>query len=225
MRTNFLQQHVNEPTRGNNILDLVMMITNLSINGYEITDKIGDHQMTSRSKEVNRLDDRTKAVDLVYLDFEKASDKVPHERLMAKVEAHGIRGNYSRWIRNWLTDRTQHMVIHDKKSYPTLVTSGVLQGSILGPLLFIIYINHFGVGISSDMNKFSDDTKIYHRAFTERNRATIQSDLNRLLQWTETWQMSFNTNKCTVMHVGAKTYISNSQCMTYLLKQSSNKEI
>ncbi|KAF2351729.1 Reverse transcriptase domain [Trinorchestia longiramus] len=80
--------------------------------------------------EVNRLSDRTKAVDLVYLDFQKAFDKVPHERLMAKVEAHGMRGNYSRWIRNWLTGRTQRVVIHDQASDSTLVTSGVPQGSV-----------------------------------------------------------------------------------------------
>ncbi|KAF2348108.1 Reverse transcriptase domain [Trinorchestia longiramus] len=105
---------------------------------------------------------------------------------MAKVEAHGIRGNYSRWIRNWLTGRTQHVVIHDETSDPALVTSGVPQGSVLGPLLFIIYINDLDVGIISKINKFADDTKLCHRAFTERDRATIQSDLNRLLQWTET---------------------------------------
>ncbi|KAF2363602.1 Reverse transcriptase domain [Trinorchestia longiramus] len=78
--------------------------------------------------EVNRIYDRTKAVDLVYLDFQKAFDKVPHERLMAKVEAHGIRGNYSRWIRNWLTGRTQRVVIHNETSDSALVTSGVSQG-------------------------------------------------------------------------------------------------
>ncbi|KAF2355360.1 Reverse transcriptase domain [Trinorchestia longiramus] len=153
--------------------------------------------------EVNRLYDRTKAVDLVCLDFQKAFDQVPHERLIAKVEAHGIRGNYSRWIRNWLTGRTQRVVIHDETSDSALVTSGVPQGSVLGPLLFIIYINDLDVGIISKINKFADDTKLCHKAFTERGRATIQSDLNCLLQWTETWQMSFNIEKCSVMHVGA----------------------
>ncbi|KAF2361031.1 Reverse transcriptase domain [Trinorchestia longiramus] len=129
--------------------------------------------------EVNRIYDSTKAVDLVYLNFQKAFDKVPHERLMAKVDAHGIRGNYSRWIRNWLTGRTQRVVIHDETSDPALVTSGVPQGSVLGPLLFIIFINDLDVGIISKINKFADDTKLCHRAFTERDRATIQSDLNR----------------------------------------------
>ncbi|KAF2368251.1 Reverse transcriptase domain [Trinorchestia longiramus] len=125
---------------------------------------------------------------------------------MTKVEAHGIRGNYSRWIRNWLTGRTQRVVIHNKTSDSTLVTSGVPQGSSLGPLLFIIYINDFDVGIISKVNKFTDDKKLCHRAFTERDRATIQSDLSRLLQWTETWQMSFKIDKCSVMNVGANNH-------------------
>ncbi|KAF2343332.1 Reverse transcriptase domain, partial [Trinorchestia longiramus] len=80
--------------------------------------------------EVNRIYDSTKAVDLVYLDFQTAFDKVPNERLMAKVEAHGIRGNYSRWIRNWLTGRTQRVVIHDETSDPALLTSGVPHWSV-----------------------------------------------------------------------------------------------
>ncbi|KAF2355725.1 Reverse transcriptase domain [Trinorchestia longiramus] len=130
--------------------------------------------------DVNRIYDRTKSIDLVYLDFRKAFDKVLHERLMAKVEAHEIRGNYSQWIQNWLTGRTQRVVIHEQASDSTLVTSGVLQRSVLGPLLFIIYINDLDVGIISKISKFADDTKLCHRAFTERSRITIQSDLDRL---------------------------------------------
>ncbi|KAF2356187.1 Reverse transcriptase domain [Trinorchestia longiramus] len=118
------------------------------------------------------------------------------------IITHGIRGNYSRWRRNWLTSRPQRVVINDQASDPALVTSGVPQGSVLGPLLFIIYINDLNVGIISKINKFADDRKLCHTPFTERDRATIQSDLNCLLQWTETWQMSFNIEKCSVMHVG-----------------------
>ncbi|KAF2351978.1 Reverse transcriptase domain [Trinorchestia longiramus] len=108
-----------------------------------------------------------------------------------------------RWIRNCLTGRTQRVVIHDETSDSALVTSGVPQGSVLGPLLFIIHINDLDVGIISKINKFADDTKLCHRAFIERDRVTIQPDLNSLLKWTETWQMNFNIEKCSAMHVGA----------------------
>ncbi|KAF2353926.1 Reverse transcriptase domain [Trinorchestia longiramus] len=146
--------------------------------------------------EVNRKYNYTKGVDLVYLDFQRPFDKVPHERLMAKEKVHGIQGNYSRWIRNWLTGHTQRVLIPDQPTDLAHLTSGVLNGSILGLFLFTIYINDFDVRIISEMNKFTDDSKLCHRAFTERDRMTIQSDLNRLLQWTETWQMSFNIDKC-----------------------------
>ncbi|KAF2356834.1 Reverse transcriptase domain [Trinorchestia longiramus] len=215
MNTNSLQQHVNEPTRKNNILDLVMATTDLSINDLEVTDEIDDPQMINFTLEVQDpntwiqpsfysiLYDRTKAVDFVYLDFQKAFDKVPHERLMAEVEAHGIRGNYSLWIRNWLTGRTQRVVIHDQASDLMLITLGVPQSSVLGLRLFIMYINDLDVGIISKINKFAYDTKLCHRTFTERDKVTIQSHPNSLLHWTEIWQMSFNIDKCSVMQVGA----------------------
>ncbi|KAF2358961.1 Reverse transcriptase domain [Trinorchestia longiramus] len=87
--------------------------------------------------------------------------------LIAKVEAHGIRGNCSRWIRNWFTGRTQRVMIHDQGSNLTHVTSGVPQGSVLDPLFFIFYINALYVKIISKINKFADDTKLSDKAFTE----------------------------------------------------------
>ncbi|KAF2355656.1 Reverse transcriptase domain [Trinorchestia longiramus] len=152
--------------------------------------------------EVIRIYDCTKAVDLVYIDFQKAFNKVPQARLMAKVEAHGIQGNCSRWIRSWLTGRTQRAVIHDQASGSTLVTSGVPQGSVLSPLLFITYINDLEVGIIRKTNKFADDMELCNKASKDRNRVTIQSSLNRLLQSTKTWQMSINIDKYSVIDVG-----------------------
>ena len=108
--------------------------------------------------------DNNKLLDLVYLDFQKAFDKVPHETRMVKVNAHGIQGDAARRIRNWLAGRRQRVCINQSYSNWAPVTSGVPQGSVLGPLLFLVYINDIDNNIVGKMSKFADDTKLCHRA-------------------------------------------------------------
>ena len=151
---------------------------------------------------VFKVYDETKAVDLIYLDFQKAFDKVPHERLLLKVAALGIHGDLLRWIRAWLTDRRQRVCIGQAASEWVPVTSGVPQGSVLGPVLFLIYINDIDAGLLSRVSKFADDTKLCSRVDGPDYRRQLQADVNRLLSWSEVWQMPFNTTKCTVMHLG-----------------------
>ena len=98
--------------------------------------------------------DNNKVVDLVYLDFQKAFNKVPHERLMVKVLS--IQGDAARWIRNWLAGRRQRVCINQSYSNWAPVTSRVPQGSVLGPLLFLIYINDLDTNILSKISKFAD---------------------------------------------------------------------
>ena len=146
--------------------------------------------------------DRGESVDVIFLDFAKAFDKVPHERLLRKMEAYGIGGEVLAWVREWLRDRKQRVGSRGCWSEWCRVLSGVPQGSVLGPILFLIFIDDLDDGLSSAILKFADDTKIYGRVDCWEDRNRLQKDLERLVDWAEKWQMSFNVGKCKVMHLG-----------------------
>jgi len=114
-----------------------------------------------------------------------------------------------RWIRNWLSGRRQRVVINGVSSEWKSVTSGVPQGSVLGPLLFIIYINDLENGLLSKVSKYADDTKLCARATSEQDRIQLQQDIDKLVEWSNKWQMEFNVEKCTVMHVGHRNRMHN----------------
>ena len=146
--------------------------------------------------------DQTKAVDVVYLDFRKAFDKVPHRRLMSKIRALGIVGRVADWIESWLTGRQQRVIVNGVSSGWAPVTSGVPQGSVLGPLLFVIYINDIDSRLVSRVSKFADDTKLGVNAADPIAIRELQRDLDKLGEWSDVWQMPFNVGKCHVLHVG-----------------------
>ena len=136
------------------------------------------------------------------MDFQKAFDKVPHQLLLHKLEAYGIRGETSNWIKNWLGGRTQRVVINGSMSDWEPVGSGAPQGSVLGPILFTIFINDLGTDILGKLLKFADDTKTFGIANTIQDCMTLQGDLDKLVNWSETWGMAFNAKKCMVRHFG-----------------------
>ena len=139
--------------------------------------------------------------DVILLDFSKAFDKVPHERLLMKLDHLGIRGSTLKWIENFLTDRTQQVVVEGQKSDVGRVTSGVPQGSVLGPTLFLAYINDIGSDIKSTVRLFADDTALYRDIKSQSDAQILQDDLNTLEHWETTWQMSFNVEKCHLLSV------------------------
>ena len=102
-------------------------------------------------------------MDVVYLYFQKAFDKVPHQRLLLKLKAHGIGNDIITWIEEWLTHRKQRVIVDGEISNWKSVLSGVPQGSVLGPILFLIYINNLEDDISSKVLKFADDTKVFRK--------------------------------------------------------------
>ena len=153
-------------------------------------------------EEITKWIDVGSPVDIIYLDFQKAFDKVPHQRLLLKLKAHGIGDSITDWIEQWLTDRRQRVVVDGEVSNWKSVLSGVPQGSVLGPILFLIYINDLDDSITSNVLKFADDTKLFRKVNTDGNKQHLQNDLDRLVKWSEKWQMLFNFGKCKCLHTG-----------------------
>ena len=153
-------------------------------------------------EDVTKAIDEGKPMDVVYLDFSKAFDKVPHQRLLHKIDSHGIGGNVAAWIREWLHSRKQKVVLNGEHSKLQEVLSGVPQGSVLGPTLFLIFVNDIDTTISSHIQKFADDCKVYLSVPSEVEIATLQQDISNLCQWSKDWQMVFNVKKCKVLRVG-----------------------
>lgn len=145
--------------------------------------------------------DQQDSLDIIYLDFMKAFDSVPHKRLISKLKSYGITGRTLEAIKDFLSNRKFRVRVGEKFSKLFDVLSGVPQGSVLGPLLFIIYINDLTGGIQSFASLFADDLKLLTAA---KNCHIAQEDLDFLTTWQNTWLLKFNTkdNKCKVLHVG-----------------------
>ena len=150
------------------------------------------------------LDDKSQT-DMILLDFSKAFDKVPHQRLLLKVSHCGISGSVLAWIEDFLHGRTQRVVLDGQSSSVAPVTSGVPQGSVLGPLLFLIYINDLPDSVaSSTVRLFADDTVLYRRISSPADASNLQYDLDALQAWEATWMMEFNPAKCQLLRVTLK---------------------
>ena len=155
------------------------------------------------------LDDWTDAlesggrIDVVYTDFEKAFDKVPHRRLLSKLKSYKIHTSIIEWIKNFLSNRKQRVRVDGEFSCWADVLSGIPQGSILGPLLFIIFINDLvdSCGNNFKLYLFADDAKMYCHIKDALDVDNLQSGINNFVKWTERWQVTLNINKCKVISV------------------------
>ena len=150
------------------------------------------------------MDNKTQ-IDAILLDFAKAFDKVPHLRLLSKLTSYGITGNTQNWIKYFLSIRKQRVSGNGALSDITDVTFGVPQGSILGPVLFLLYINDIDGNIKSSIRLFADDSIIYRKISSKTDHEILQTDLSQLQTWSDKWQMEFNVSKCVHLPITNKT--------------------
>lgn len=149
------------------------------------------------------LDNWTKAldnggqIDIIYTDFEKAFDRVPHKRLIYKLKSYGMSDKLVTWIEAFLCDRKQSVVINGKSSSAKSVLSGIPQGSVLGPLLFVIYVNDLPPTCDyAPLFLFADDSKLYKHVLEASDCDLLLHDTQRVLDWCDQWLMKVNVNKC-----------------------------
>ncbi|VDL95591.1 unnamed protein product [Schistocephalus solidus] len=168
-----------------------------------------NHSCLSRSSlstdQWTRALDEDGRVDVINTDFKKAFDSVPHKRLIYKLSEIGIRGMLLTWIADFLTRRLQTVCVDTLKSTPTPVLTGVPQGWVLGPLIFLVSINDWVDDLDCSAVMFADDVKLWRVIRSDSDRHALQEDLNRLSNWSARWLLNFNVGKCVVLRLRTRS--------------------
>ena len=182
----------------------------------EESEYISDHQhgftakrscltnLLHATEELIKKYDSGHIIDEIFLDFSKAFDKVPHQRLIYKLKRAGVNETALSWIESFLQGRKQYVRLNGTLSRLRNVTSGVPQGSVLGPLLFLVFINDLPDCITSNVKLFADDTKLYNIIRSIIDAEILQDDLTGLMEWCRKWKMVFNKSKCHILHYGKR---------------------
>ena len=179
-------------------------------------------QLLKVMDEWTKILDKGGKIDSVYMDFMKAFDKVPHRRLLHKMHRYKISEKEIKWVESFLNNRTQKVIINGTESNCHHVTSGIPQGSVLGPILFVIYINDMPEMVESSTYLFADDTKIFREIREEKDEKMLQVDLDNLQSWSDTWLLKFHPNKCKVMSV-ANTSVDKGTKHYHLYNNDGNR--
>ena len=166
-------------------------------------------QLLEHHNEIIQMLENGENVDSIYLDFSKAFDKCDIGILMHKLKALGISGRLLRWIHNFLSNRKQKVVVDGKCSNVTNVTSGVPQGTVLGPILFLIYIHDIGEDMTAVKKVYVDDTKVKKGVKNEDDVESLQNDLTKIYQWAKENNIKFNGNKFQVVRYGNNEILKN----------------
>ena len=134
--------------------------------------------------------------DIIFLDFSKAFDKISHTFLLSKLHYYGIRNHTLSWIGDFLSNHTQTTVVNGVHSSYVEVASGVPQGSVLGPMLFLLYINDLNNVIKSQIKLFADDSVLYRNIRNQSDQVILQNDLDTISSWAERWLMKMKMKIC-----------------------------
>jgi hypothetical protein len=163
-----------------------------------------DTQLVLTIHDLAKALDSGDQIDGILLDFSKAFDKVPYNRLLMKLDHYGVWNITLSWIQDFLSDRTQTVVLEGNSSSTNPVASGVPQGTVLGPLLFLVCINDMPGYARSQTHLFADDCLMYRKVSSTSDCTQIQEDLDNLIKWEQQWQMQFNPDKCEVLTITKK---------------------
>ena len=153
---------------------------------------------------ISEIIDTGVPVDIIYTDFKKAFDSVPHNRLLIKLKRFGLPEKLISWIKQFLIGRQQRVKIEGVASTWSDVESGVPQGSVLGPLLFVLFINDIVEDISCNVYLYADDMKIFTGIVSEGNCKQLQQDIDTIVKWTAKWQLELNADKCKALTIYGK---------------------
>ena len=151
--------------------------------------------------DITQIYDKKQQIDVAILDFSKAFDTVPHERLLHKLHHYGIEGTTLSWIKAFLTNRSQRVIVEGEASESVKVLSGVPQGTVLGPLLFLCFINDLPSHVTSQARLFADDCLLYRPIKTKQDHITLQQDLTNLEIWAKEWGMKFNAKNFYILRI------------------------
>ena len=166
--------------------------------------RLCDTQLVLTIHDLVKAIDCCDQIDGILLDFSKTFDKVPDNRLLMKLDHYGVRNNTRSWIHDFLSDCTQTVVLEGNSSSTNPVASGDPPGTVLGPLLFLVYINDMPGYAISQTRLFADDCLMYRKVSSTSDCTQLQEDLDNLIQWEQQWQMQFNPDKCEVLTITEK---------------------
>jgi hypothetical protein len=163
-----------------------------------------ESQLITTIQDIASSFDTKKQIDIAILDFSKAFDTVPHNGLLSKLQHYGIDGKITIWISNFLKNRTQRDIVDGESCSPVTVYSGVPQGTVLGPILFLLHIHDLPSVVTSKVRLFADDCLLYREIDNANDQFVLQEDLKSLENWGTKWGMRFNATKCHIMQVSRK---------------------